>query len=60
MAIDFGRYIHAEIEAIKKFRDQESKHIGRQLSNDEAVQRWISSGKADQFRRNYEVRRKNG
>jgi len=57
---EFGCYIKAELEAIEKYRQAESKRIGKTLTYNEAVLSWIEHGNAERFRQQYEERNKHG
>lgn len=48
----FGRYLKAEIEAIREFRITESRKYGRELTRNEAAALWAET-RAATFRANY-------
>jgi hypothetical protein len=50
----FRRYMRSEISSIDAFRVVESKRLGRELTRDEAAQLWVDTGRAAQFRKQYE------
>lgn len=48
----FGRYIKAEIEAMKQFQRTESERCGRELTRNEAAALWAAT-RAAEFRAGY-------
>lgn len=52
MDSNFGRYIKAEIEAMKEFQQRESERQGRVLTRNEAASLWAKT-KAAEFRAGY-------
>jgi len=42
-------YVEAEIEAMRRFRGEQTKISGKRITANEAAMLWVTSGRAQQF-----------
>jgi len=52
----FARYMYAQAERIKIFRQRLSRRFGNEVTLEQAAFLWIDRGNAAAFRQRYEVR----